>query len=84
MCIALGRTWVYVDGDKSVSPAESTPEYGAWLKENGNAHQMIWLGLNDDVKQAILPHADSSMSKLFMALKSLYEPQGTMAEYYTR
>ena len=84
MRIALGRTWAYVAGDKSESPEQSSPDYGMWVEENSNAHRRIWLGLDDDVKQAILPHADSHASQLFAALKSLYEPQGATAEYYAR
>src|SRR5258707_8375947 len=40
--------------------------------------------LNDDVKQAILPYAESDASQLFNALKSLYKPQGATAEFYAR
>ena len=75
---------MYVAGDKSVSPGESSPDYGSWVEEDSNAHRRIWLGLNNEVKQAILPHTDSHASQLFTALKSLYEPQGATAEYYAR
>ena len=79
--------WADLDlchGGESVSPRESSLDYGLWVEEDSNAHPRIWLGLNDNVKQAILPHADSHASQLFAALKSLYEPQGATAEYYAR
>ena len=82
MCIALGRTWEYVARNKTSQPVTTNSGYETWTEENCNAHHRIWLALNDDIKQAILPYAESDASQLFSALKSLYEPQGATAEFY--
>src|SRR5260221_2141237 len=84
MHIALGQTWEFVAGDKTSQPITTDSGYETWSKENCNAHHRIWLTLDDDVKQAILPYAESHASQLFSALKSLYEPQGATAEFYAR
>src|SRR5258708_18533257 len=84
MHIALGRTWEYVAGNKVSCPTKSDSGYETWVKENCNAHRRIWLALEDDTKQAVLPYADSHASQLFTVLKSLYKPQGTTAEFYAQ
>jgi len=59
-------------------------DYEAWFEENSNAHQRIWLALDENVKQDVLLHAESHTSKLFSALKSLYASQGATAEFNVR
>ena len=34
MRIALGRTWVYVGGDKMSPPPETDPNYNGWKEED--------------------------------------------------
>ena len=84
MRIALGRTWEFVAGDKTSQPITTDSGYETWSEENCNAHCRIWLALDDDAKQAILPYAESHASQLFSMLKSLYEPQGATTEFYAR
>ncbi len=84
MHIALGRTWEFVAGDKTSQPITTDSGYETWSEENCNAHCRIWLALDDDVKQAILPYTKSHASQLFSVLKSLYEPQGATTKFYAR
>src|SRR5260221_8145014 len=84
MCIALGHTWEYVAGKKTSHPDATDSGYETWNEENCNALCRIWLTLDNDVKQAILPYVESDASQLFSTMKSLHEPQGTTAEFYTR
>ena len=60
MHIALGRMWVYVGGDKMSPPPETDPNYNGW-KEDLAAHQRIWLTLDKDAMQAVLPYAKSHL-----------------------
>ena len=76
ICVALGHTWAYVDGDKAQAPTTTDDKYVPWLVEDWNAHQRMFLALSDDVKQTILMHANSTASALFSALKDQYECMG--------
>jgi len=73
-----------VTRNRTSCPATTNSGYEMWIEENCNAHQRLWLALNDDTKQAVLPYAKSDASQLFGVLKSLYEPQGPTAEFYMR
>src|SRR5258708_21810275 len=84
MHIALGHSWEYVLGSRTSCPATTDSGYKMWIKENCNAHQRLWLALNNDMKHAVLPYAESNASQLFGALKSLYQPQGATAKFYMR
>ena len=84
MRIALGRTWVYVEGDKTSPPPANDPSYNIWKEEDLAAHRRIWLALDKDAMQDVLPYTESHASELFKALKTLYEPMGATAELYAR
>ncbi len=57
MHIALGQTWEYVAGNKTPCPVTTDSGHETRTEENCNAHHRIWLALDDEVKQAILPYA---------------------------
>ena len=84
IAIALGETWDYIEGSKSSPPAESSDDYGSWVTKNCYAHQRIWLTLSENVKQAVLPHAQSHALKLYNSLKAQYELKGAMAKFHAR
>ena len=74
--------WTYIGGDKTSPPPETDPSYNTWKEEDLAAHWRIWLTLDKNAMQSILPYAKSHASELFSALKALYEPTGATTELY--
>src|SRR5260370_29641426 len=84
ICVMLGHTWTYVEGDNVSPPNEEDENYPQWVIEEHSAHQRIFLTLSDEVQETVLMYADSSASDLFITLKDQYEHSGVSAVFYTK
>src|SRR5260370_22316456 len=84
ICVALGHTWTYVEGD-NVSPHDEEDEnYPQLVIKECSAHRRIFLTLSNEVQEMVLMYADSSASDLFITLKDQYEHSGVSAVFYTK
>ncbi len=85
ICVTLGQTWAYVDGSKPPpSTDDANSKYETWSTEDHNVHQRLFLALSDNIKQTMLLHVDSHVSKLFSILKSQFEASGISAKFYAK
>ncbi len=80
--MVLDHTWEFVEGNKSVSPQEDSPEFADWSNGNCAMHHRIWLALSDKVQDTVFCHLKSPAATLFKALKNQYEQLGASAEFY--
>jgi gag-polypeptide of LTR copia-type len=80
--MVLDHTWEYVEGSKTSSPQEDSPDFADWSNGNRAARRRIWLALSDKVQDTVFRHLKSPAATLFKALKNQYEQSGASAEFY--